>query len=68
MQQHVLQHDLGRVLHAQRNHSKAVTDEDHLHADMLSNMCAGEVVRRHHCNRLFLPVHGHQRGDGDLGP
>ncbi len=54
MQNHLLQNHLACVLHAQRYHGQTVADKDHVHASVVGDMSAREVMRRDHRDRFLL--------------
>lgn len=64
--QHLLHHHFACVFHAQRDHGEAVADEDHIHARVVSDEGAGEVVGGYHGDGLVLAVQRLQGLDGDL--
>lgn len=66
MQQHLLDHDLARVLHTQGDHGQAVADEHDVHAGRVGNVSGRKVVRRHHGDGLAPPVHRPQCADRDF--
>lgn len=56
MQQHLLQDDLTGILHTKSNHGQAITNENNIHASMISNMCAWEIMSRHDGDGFSLAV------------
>lgn len=65
MQQHLVHQHLTRVLHAEGNHGQTVADKNHVHAGMVGDMGAGEVMGSDHGYRFVLAVEGLERVDGD---
>lgn len=68
MQQHLLDHNLARVLHAQRHHGEAIANEDNIHTGGIGDVCRREVVRRDDGDGLVPLVHSPQRAERDLLP
>lgn len=68
MQQHLLDHDLACVFHAQRDHGEAVADEDNIHTRGVGDVCRREVVRRDDGDGFVPLVHRPQRAERDLLP
>lgn len=66
MQQHLLDQNFTRILHAEGYHGQAVAYQDHIHTGMVSDEGTREVVRRHDGDGLSLFVLGAERRDGDL--
>lgn len=66
MQQHLLDQNLARVLHAQGDHGQAVADEHDVHPGGVGDVRGREVVRRDDGDGLVAPVHRPQRAEGDL--
>ena len=65
VQQHLLHQHFTCILHAERNHGQTVTYENHIHAGMVGDMSAWEVMRSHHCYWLVLAVEALKGVDGD---
>ncbi|KND88105.1 Ubiquitin-like protein ATG12 [Tolypocladium ophioglossoides CBS 100239] len=61
-----LTENLAGVLHAERDHGQAVANENHVHARVVGNVGAGEVVRREHGDGVALFMQGPQGPQGHL--
>ncbi|KAI6760689.1 hypothetical protein HG530_009549 [Fusarium avenaceum] len=66
MQKHLFQDDFTSIFHTKRNHSETVTNENDIHAGMISNMATGEVMSCHDSDRITLAVHRAKSSDGNL--
>lgn len=54
---HLVESDLGRVGHAERDHGERITDQDHIHSSFLGHQGRGEVVGRQHGYGRVFGVH-----------
>lgn len=66
MQDHLIQEDFARVLHPQRDHGQAVAYQDHLHACVVGDVGAGEVVCGDHGDGFIFPSQVAERVECDL--
>lgn len=56
MQQHLFNKHLAGILHTQGDHGQAVANQNNIHAGMIGNVGAGEVMGSHHGDGLFLSM------------
>lgn len=68
MQYHLFQHYLTGVFHTQCYHGKAVSHQDHIHASVVSDMSAWEVMSSDHGDWFILLVECAEGVDGNLLP
>ena len=68
MKDHILHHDLIRILHPHSHHPQTITNENDIHPRGIGNLCTGEIMRREHGDGLVLPIHTPDCIDCDLFP
>lgn len=65
VQQHLVQQHLASILHTKGHHGQTISNENHVHAGMVGNVCTREVVRRDHGYGFILPVQALEGVDGN---
>ena len=65
MQQHLLHQHFACILHTKCNHGQTISNKYHIHAGMVGDVGAGEVMRRDHGDGFVLAVEALESIDGD---
>ena len=66
VQDHLIEEDFARILHPQRDHGQAVAYQDHLHARVVRDVGAREVMCGDHGDGFILPSEAAERVECNL--